>query len=45
MIKTKFDEHIYKRDIVNHLTTIFKKYNLKKYGNVLIKHGSKKYAD
>jgi len=43
--ETKSGEHIYKRDIINQLTTIFKKYYLKKYVDVLIEHGSKKYAN
>jgi hypothetical protein len=41
VIQTKFKEHIYKKDIVNHLTIIFHKRNLEKHGIVLIQHGSK----
>jgi hypothetical protein len=41
VIETKVEEHIYKKDIVNHLTIIFHKHDLKKHGITLIKHGSK----
>jgi hypothetical protein len=37
----KFEEHIYKKNIVNHLTMIFHKHNLEKHGVVLIQHDSK----
>lgn len=41
MIKTKFETYIYKNDIVNRLTMIFPKNNLKKYGIILSQSGSK----
>jgi hypothetical protein len=34
MIEAKFKYHIYKKDIISHLTIIFYKNNLKKYGFV-----------
>jgi hypothetical protein len=34
--ETTFEEHIYKKYLVNHLTIIFHKYNLKNYGIILI---------
>jgi hypothetical protein len=37
----KFEERIYKKNIVNHLTMIFHKHNLEKHGVVLIQHDSK----
>ena len=37
----KFEERIYKENLVNHLTMIFHKHNLEKYGTVLIQHGLK----
>jgi len=41
VIETKFEEHIYKKNLVNHLSIIFHKHNLKKHGVVLIQHGLK----
>jgi hypothetical protein len=42
VIETIFEEHIYKKYLVNHLIIVFRKHNLKKYGIILIQHGSKK---
>jgi hypothetical protein len=41
MIEIKSKYHIYKKDLVNQLTMIFQKHNLKKHDAILIQHGWK----
>jgi hypothetical protein len=41
VIETTFKDHIYKKNLANHLNIILHKHNLRKHDVILILHGSK----